>query len=325
MDVRQLSYFVAVAEERQFTRAAIRVSVAQPAVSHQIRRLEAELGESLFHRDQRAARLTEAGEQLLPHARAAIAAVERGRDAVASLHGLLRGTLKVGLVRASVDRGVFEVLGEFHRAHPAVEIVLSERHNADLLEALAGGETDAAIVGITGEPLPPQVGARVIDSEPLVVAVRLGHPLARRASVTVGQLRSHPLITLTRGSGLRAVLESACRQAGFTPRITAETSELSSLAELAAEGLGVALLPRSAVAETKPRLAVLELTRPRLQRGTALAWNETTISAAGRTFLTLANARLPRVGHDSLPMEAGAPATSGNRLFGRATRAHVQL
>jgi DNA-binding transcriptional LysR family regulator len=296
MDVRQLSYFVAVAEERQFTRAAIRASVAQPAISYQIRRLEAELGETLFHRDQRAARLTAAGEALLPHARAAIAALEDGRDAVASLHGLLRGTLKVGVVRAPLDRRIFEALGAFHRAHPAVEISLTEQHNAELLQGLADGKTDAAIIGITGEALPPQVGICVIDSEPLVVAVRPDHPLARRAGVTLRRLRDLPLVTLTPGSGLRAVLENASRNAGFTPRIVAETGELGSLVELAAEGLGVALLPRSAVTAGEPRLAVLELTRPRLQRRTALAWHDSPISPAGRAFLDLAQQILaPRV------------------------------
>src|SRR5262245_40075294 len=205
MDVRQLSYFVAVAEERQFTRAAIRVSVAQPAVSHQVRRLEAELGEILFYRDQRSVRLTKAGEELLPHARAAIAALERGRDAVASLQGLLHGTLKVGIVRAPVDRRIFAALGDFHRAHPAVEISLSEQHNEQLHQSLVRGESDAAVIGITGEPLPPQIAVRVIDSEPLVLAVQPEHPLAQRRALTFGRLREQPLITLTRGSGLRTV------------------------------------------------------------------------------------------------------------------------
>jgi DNA-binding transcriptional LysR family regulator len=288
MDIRQLSYFVAVAEEQQFTRAAIRVSVAQPAISHQIRRLEAELGETLFHRDQRAARLTAAGEALLPHARAAIAALDNGREAVASVRGLLRGTLKVGVVRAPVDRRIFETVGAFHRAHPAVEISLTEQHNDELLHALAHGGIDAAIIGITGEPLPPQIGTRVIESEPLVVAVRPDHPLARRASIALDRLRDLPLVTLTPGSGLRAVLEHASRDAGFTPRIVAETGELRSLVELAAEGLGVALLPRSVVPTGDPRVAVLELTRPRLQRRAALAWHDAPISPAGRAFLALA-------------------------------------
>jgi DNA-binding transcriptional LysR family regulator len=292
MDIRQLSYFVAVAEEQQFTRAAIRLSVAQPAVSYQIRRLEAELGEPLFHRDQRAARLTAAGQELLSHARVAIAAVERGQAAVASLHGLLHGTLTVGLVRAPLDRRIFRTLGDFHRAHPAVEIVLTEQHNQELLQALAHGDADAAVIGITGEPLPPHVRTRVIATEPLVLAVRPHDPLARRAGVTIDTLRDRPLITLTPGSGLRTVLENACRDAGFTPRIAAETSELSSLVELAAEGLGVALLPQSAVAGHEPRVAVLELTRPRLARRTAIAWNDATISPAGRGFLGLADAHL---------------------------------
>jgi DNA-binding transcriptional LysR family regulator len=289
MDVRQLSYFVAVAEEQQFTRAAVRVSVAQPAVSHQIRRLEAELGEALFHRDPRAVRLTNAGQELLPHARAAIAAVEHGRDAVASLRGLLRGTLKIGVVRAPIDRRLFAVLRDFHRA---VEIILTEEHNERLHEALVRGDTDAALIGVTGEPLPPPIRARVIASEPLVLGVHPDHPLARRATVTLRQLRAYPLITLTPGSGLRTVLESACRKAGFTPRITAETDELDSLVELAVEGLGVALLPRSAIAEGESRLAVLELSRPRLQRRSGIAWNEATISPAGRGFLALADTRL---------------------------------
>jgi DNA-binding transcriptional LysR family regulator len=292
MDVRQLSYFVAVAEEQQFTRAAIRVSVAQPAVSHQIRRLEAELGEALFHRDARAARLTEAGRELLPHARAAIAAVDEARDAVASLHGLLHGTLRIGVVRAPLDRRIYAAVGEFHRVHPAVEIILREEHNEELFDELAGGQTDAAIVGITGEPLPPHVGTRVIASEPLVLTVRRDHPLAGRASIAFGRLREHPFVTLARGTGLRAVLDRASRQAGFTPRITAEASELGSLVELASEGLGVALLPRSALVETEPRLAILDLTRPRLQRRTALAWHQQTTSPAGRAFLALAHTHL---------------------------------
>jgi DNA-binding transcriptional LysR family regulator len=258
--------------------------------------LEAELGETLFHRDRRAARLTAAGEALLPHARAAIAALDNGREAVASLRGLLRGTLNVGVVRAPLDRRIFEVLGAFHRAHPAVEISLTEQHNAELLDALVHRETDAAIIGITGEPLPPQVGSRVIASEPLVIAVRSDHPLARRASITLDRLRDLPLVTLTPGSGLRAVLENASRDAGFTPRIVADTGELDSLVELAAEGLGVALLPRSVVTTGEPRVAVLELARPRLQRRAALAWHQGPISPAGQAFLALADQLLrPRV------------------------------
>jgi DNA-binding transcriptional LysR family regulator len=288
MDLRQLSYFVAVAEEGQFTRAANRVSVAQPAVSAQIRRLERELGETLFHRDRRAVTLTAAGEALLPHARAALAETERGRATIASLRGMLRGRLRVG-VAGPVDHRFAETLGDFHRAHPAVEIAFTQQHNEPLLEAVASGDIDAAIVGVGAQGVPAQVGTRVVATEPLVLAVRRGDPLSSRRTVTLAQLRTQPMITLVRGSGLRTVLESACRDAGFVPTIIAETGELGSLVELAAEGLGVAVLPRSAA--DGAAVAVLEITRPRLRRRTALAWNETAASPAGRAFLALANTR----------------------------------
>lgn len=288
MDLRQLSYFVAVAEEGQFTRAAARVSVAQPAVSAQIRRLERELGEPLFHRDQRQVRPTAAGEALLPHARAALAAAERGRDTIASLRGVLHGRLRVAIA-GPVDHRLAEALGDFHRAHPAVEIAVTQGHNEPVLAGVASGDLDAAVVGIGAQPLPPQVRARVVATEPLVLAVRREHPLGRRRSVTLAELRDHPMITLVRGSGLRTVLENACRDAGFLPRITAEAGDLASLVQLAAEGLGVAALPRSATDGAD--VAIVKIVRPSMSRRTALAWNEVATSPAGHAFLDLANRR----------------------------------
>jgi DNA-binding transcriptional LysR family regulator len=285
MDLKQLEYFVAVAEEGQFTRAANRVLVAQPAVSAQIRSLERELGERLFHRDRRAVTLTAAGEALLPHARAALAAAERGRDTITSLRGLLHGRLRIG-VSGPVDNRLAETLGDFHRAHPAVEIELTNQQNEPLLHAVAAGEMDAAVVGLGAQPLPPGVLASVVAVEPLVVAVRRGDPLRHRKTITLGALHEHPMITLIPGSGLRTVLENACSVAGFRPRIAAETGELGSLVGLAAEGLGVAILPRSATEGAD--VAVLKLTCPRLERRTALAWNDASVSPAGRAFLEMA-------------------------------------
>jgi DNA-binding transcriptional LysR family regulator len=289
MDLRQLTYFIAVAEERQFTRAAGRLLVAQPAVSAQIRRLERELGEVLFHRDRRSVRLTDAGEALLPHARAALAAVERGRDAIASLRGVLRGRLRIG-VAGPVDQRLSQALGEFHRAHPGVEVMLTIQNNEPLLEAVAGGHMDVGIVGVGVQPLPLQVRMRVIAHEPLVLAVSRDHPLARRTSVTLAELRDQPFVTLVHGSGHREAFEKAFDDAGFVPRIAAEAGELSSLIELATEGLGAAIVPRPAAEGAD--IAVLEITRPRLVRRTALAWNEATTSPAGRAFLALADRRL---------------------------------
>ena len=299
MELRQLTYFVAVAEEEQFTRGSERVSVAQPAVSTQIKQLESELGESLFHRGQRKATLTEAGQAFLPYARAALAAAQDGREALAALHGLRSGRLRLG-VSGPLDEQVVDVLGDFHRVYPGVEIELRDQHNQLLIQSVGDGEVEAAVIGMTGEPLPPQVAARVFAVEPLAAAVAQDSRLGRRTTITLNELADQSMLALTRGSGLRVVLESACEQAGFVPRIVAETGELGSLARLAAQGLGVAVLPRSAA--ERDGVSVLRITRPRLQRRTALAWHRGGTSPAGRAFLALAAERLPAVAG---PRQAG--------------------
>jgi DNA-binding transcriptional LysR family regulator len=152
---------------------------------------------------------------------------------------------------------------------------------------VADGAFDVAIVGVGAQPRPAAVSTRVVATEPLVLAVPRGHPLARRKTITLPALRDEPMITLVAGSGLRAVLEQACRAAGLRPRIAAETGELSSLVELVAEGLGVAVLPASAAGD----LPVLRIRRPRLERRTALAWNTATSSPAARAFLAVAERR----------------------------------
>jgi DNA-binding transcriptional LysR family regulator len=233
--------------------------------------------------------LTDAGEELLPHARAALAAVERGRDAIASLRGVLRGRLRIG-VAGPVDRRLSQALGEFHRAHPGVEVMLTIQNNEPPLEAVAGAHMDVGIVGVGVRPLPSQVRTRVIAHERLVLAVSRDHPLARRTRATLAELRDQPFVTLVHGSGHREAFEKAFDDAGFVPRVAAEAGELSSLIELAAEGLGAAILPRSAA--DGANVAVLEISRPRLVRRTALAWNDATTSPAGRAFLALAERSL---------------------------------
>jgi DNA-binding transcriptional LysR family regulator len=175
----------------------------------------------------------------MPHARAALAAVRDGHDTIASLRGVLRGRLRVG-VSTPADRRLAETLGEFHRAHPDVEISLTEQHNEPVLAALVDGDLDAALFGFHDQRLPATIQTRIVAVEPLVLGVRPGHPLSRRRTVSVENLREEPIVTLVTGSGLRTVLDNACRRAGFALRIVAQTGELASLAGLAAEGLGVA-------------------------------------------------------------------------------------
>ena len=292
MELRQLGYFLAIAEERNFTRAAARIPIAQPAISQQIRRLEAELGERLFLRDRRAIQLTPAGQALLPHARAALQAATGGREAVAALTGLLTGRLAVGLVHPLPDRRFLHLIGTFQRTHPLIELTLIEDQTDALLAALAAAELDAALIGLSRYDRPPP-GAQtlLVAREPVVAAVHPTHPLAGRGQIPLRALRTEPIVTLTRASKLRSTLETACQAAGFAPRIAAETSDLAVVAELAAEQVGVAVLPASGL-EGAPRLIQLGLTHPTLDRRIMLAWRPTASPPAGRAFLALAREHL---------------------------------
>src|SRR5262245_56515868 len=292
MELRQLAYFVAVAEERNFTRAAQRIPIAQPAISQQIRRLETELGEDLFLRGRRAIALTPAGQALLPYARAALQAAADGREAVAALTGLLTGRLAVGLVHPLPDRRFLHLLGSFQRAHPLIELTLIEDETDALLAALAAGELHAALIGqgIYDRP-PPGVESLLVAREPVVVAVHPAHPLAGRGQVPLRALREEPMVTLTRASKLRSTLETACQAAGFMPRIAAETSDLGVVIELAAEQVGVAVLPASGL-EGMAGMVQLGLTHPKLDRRILLVWRPDASPPAGRAFLALARERL---------------------------------
>jgi len=284
MELRQLGYFVAVAEEANFTRAAERVHVAQPGVSAQIRRLERELGQNLFDRTSRSVRLTEVGAAVLPYARAALAAVDGARLAVDELTGLLRGHVAVGTV-TSHDVDLPGLLAAFHDDHPAVEITLTESASDDLVDGLRTGHVDVAIVSI-GRRIPAGLEAQVITDQPIVAAVGHGHELAVHDTITLDTLRGRPLISLPRGTGLRARLDEACAAGGFTPHIAFEASDPEVLAQLAAHGLGAAILPGEFAAARTDRLRPLAITRPALRGRLVLAWRaDGPGSPAGRALL----------------------------------------
>ena len=292
MELRQLAYFVAIAEERNFTRAAQRIPIAQPAISQQIRRLEAELGERLFLRGRRGITLTPAGQALLPHARAALGAAEGGRQVVAALGGLLTGRLAVGHVHPLPDRRFLRLLGAFHHTYPGIELALLEDQTDALLAALAAGQLDAALIGQGRyDRPPPEVASLLVAREPVVVAVHPTHPLAGRGQIRLRALREEPMVTLTRASKLRSTLETACHAAGFAPRIAAETSDLGVMVQLAAEQLGVAGRPATRLAGPNA-LGQRRQTPPALDRRPLRGWRPASSPPAGRAFLALARQHL---------------------------------
>lgn len=290
MELRQLEYFVAVAEEASFTRAAARCRVAQPGVSAQVRRLEDELGEALLDRSGRTVRPTEVGAAVLPHARAALAAVAGVRQTIDELTGLTRGRVAVGMVVACGSLDLPAMLADFHRHHPQVEISLAEDNSDRMLAALLHGDLDLALVGLAGPP-PAGIETEIVIDEPLVAAVAHDDPLAGRTRITLEAVRERTLISLPRGTGLRTCLDDACASAGIAPRIALEASNLEVLVELAAQGLGIAILPASTAAEHREQLHALTVTRPRLQSALALAWRGGTgNSPAARALIAHARA-----------------------------------
>ncbi|EWC64081.1 Chromosome initiation inhibitor [Actinokineospora spheciospongiae] len=294
MELRQLEYFVAVVEAGGFTRAAERVRVAQPGISAQIRKLEREFGQPLLDRSARVVRLTEAGEAVLPHARAALGAVEDARLAVDELVGLVRGHVAVGAVTShAVD--LPSLLAAFHDAHPGVEMTLVEGSSDVLVERLRAGTLDAAIVSLGPNP-PADLDTLVVADEAIAAAVGHGHPLAARSSVRLAELGGLPLISLPPGTGIRSHLDAACAAAGFTPAVAFEAGDPVLLAQLAARGLGVAILPDS-LARSRPDLHPLAITSPALGGRLAFAWRATGPgSPAGRALLALARRALEVVG-----------------------------
>ncbi|KIU16389.1 LysR family transcriptional regulator [Mycolicibacterium llatzerense] len=292
MELRQLEYFVAVAEEANFTRAAERIHVAQPAVSAQIAKLERELGEPLFDRARREVQLTAAGQAVLPHARAALAAAADARTAVAELSDLVRGSVTIGTVTAH-DVDMPSLLAQFHEAHPHVDITLSTANSDALIEGIRTGQLDAAIVSV-GAELPSGLAAVVVTDQPIVAAVALDDPWHGRRTLRLEDLAGRAVIALPVGAGIRNQFDRACADCGVDVHVAFEASTPHALADLAARGLGVAVLPQSMV-RSRADLHLITL-MPALRGRLVFAWRAGgPMSPAARELVNMAR-RLLAVG-----------------------------
>ena len=274
MELRQLEYFVAVAEEANFTRAAERVHISQSGVSAQIRQLERDLGAILIDRSGRTATQTTAGKAALAPARAALASANAVRQAVDEVIGLVRGELVVGMVTACTVTPLFDALAAFHRCHPGVEITLVEDSSDRLIDSVRTGATALALIGSAGT-VPPGLAALPIISESLVAAVPVGHPLATRARATLAEISRYPIICLPEGTGIRAVFDQACSALGLRPEIALQASAPDAIADLAIRGLGVAILSASMTARHDGRLTAVSLDDIETPAVLALIWATT--------------------------------------------------
>lgn len=280
-----MRYVVAVAETNSFTRAAQRCHVVQSALSHQVARLEKELGARLFERTSRRVRLTAAGAAFLPAARHCLAAAEQAVAEVAATVGEVRGRLSVGVIPSVAAVDVPALLGEFHRRHPHARIGLSVGASDDLVEQVRGGELEVAFLGIPVTARPRGVMARELRREHLVAVVAPGHPLAAERSVDLRRLASEVFVDLPAKTAGRAQSDLAFAAAGLTRDVAFEVTNADYLARLVGAGLGVALLSPT-YAATFPGLATVEVSDAPA-RAEYVIWSRDTTHPAAAAFLAL--------------------------------------
>ena len=228
VELQQLRYFVAVAETGKFTTAARDLHVAQPSVSKQVRKLETELGAVLLERRKAGILLTDAGAILLPWAKRVLADLDGARSEVAGLATLERGRLSVGATPSLSTVLLPRVLAAFHAEHPGVTLNVVEAGSRDLVDHLAAGDLDLALV-ILPVPREELFETTPLIREELVLAVAKKHPLARRKTVKVSELRGVPLVMFRDGYDLRSATITACEQAGFHPTFAIEGAEMDGV------------------------------------------------------------------------------------------------
>jgi DNA-binding transcriptional LysR family regulator len=286
VELRHLEYFLAVAEELSFTRASRRLHVVQSGVSSAIQTLERELGAVLFDRDRHRVALTDAGQALLPEARATLAAAQAARDAVGEARGGLRGTVTVGTMQSTGRLDVPDLLGRFHTTHPGVTVRLrlSAAGSAGLADEVISGALDLALLSLPGNP-PAGLELRFVSSEPLLVVCHPAHPLAARGSVTLAEIADDAFIDFTPGWGNRAVVDRAFATAGLDRQVPFEVADFASAAALVRHGLGIAFLPASVLAQTPGVRAIEVPGQPLNWRISVATPVHRRVSAAARAFL----------------------------------------
>jgi DNA-binding transcriptional LysR family regulator len=261
VNLRQLEYFVAIAEHGSLTSAAEELLVSQPSLSQQIRALERELGGALLERLPRGVRLTAAGQELLGEARAALLHADRARRSVRQALELEAGQLEVAVTTSAAAGILPVVLRDWQQRHPEIEVSLLEfPHRRALDEAVRDGAGDIAVGS-----LPDNWAGQVqrLGWEEFVVVLPDGDPLLERRAIDLGQLAERRWVHFQRAHGLAEVVDVCCAAAGFSPRAAVRTSQVSAAPVFAAAGIGPALVPEHIIPS-----ALLHLARPALPRPT---------------------------------------------------------
>jgi DNA-binding transcriptional LysR family regulator len=293
MELRHLRYFVVVAEELHFRRAAERLHMSQPPLSQQIRALEHEIGATLFERNQRKVELTAAGEAFFERAREILDAVE---DAARQARRVQRGEvgrLAVGFVGSAMYSFVPELLRKFRSHAPDITLRLHELGTSEQLRQLEDGRLDVGFVRVPRTR--PELTFETLLEEPVVAALPDAHPLATHPLLRLADLEGEPLVLLTRAGapGLREALAEAIDRLGGEERVVQEAAEMQTVIGLVAAGVGVSLVPESvrALARAGVTYRPLDGYAPKVRL--AVAWRVADDSPVLATFLEMARAAAP--------------------------------
>jgi LysR family transcriptional regulator, transcription activator of glutamate synthase operon len=288
MELRQLRYVEAVARHHHFTRAADELHVAQSALSHQIRKLEAELGTELFERTSRSVVTTEAGEAVAARARRVLAEIDGVRGEVDELEGLVRGRISIGALLPAGKIDVPGLLARFSEEYPGIDVGLLEGTAGDMQHYLAEDEVDAAFSLIAGEVPDDLVAERLSEDEIVAAFPPGGAP--RRGPVSASDLASYSVATPRTGSAIKAASDEFFAGAGQSLHVALESGDPFLLRCLVSGGFGAAILPRSLTQREGPPIDVRGL-RPPVRLPVMLIWRERRhISPAARAFIDFARA-----------------------------------
>ncbi|HMF54063.1 MAG TPA: LysR substrate-binding domain-containing protein, partial [Edaphobacter sp.] len=255
IELRHLRYFVAVAEELHFGRAAQRLHLAQPPLSQQIRKLEEILGHALFIRTSRSVKLTSAGQIFLERARRVLRNVQEDLEEARSIGRGEVGFLRVGFIGSSMLTPLPAMLGQYRRQYPKVQLQLSETFTSGLIQALTKNTLDAGFLRDGG----PTDGLHVekLFSEPFVAVLPSKHPLAEHKTISAAKLRNEPFVFFSPTAGHRAYEKpiSLCEQHGFRPRVVQEAPQWLTILRLVGAGLGVSIAPACVAQIATPDIA----------------------------------------------------------------------
>jgi DNA-binding transcriptional LysR family regulator len=270
VNLEQLRSFVTVAHRGNFTRAAEQLHLAQPSLSRQIATLEQDLGTELFHRSRGGSTLTAAGETLLPLARRMLADAESVRRELDELAGLRRGRVRLGATPTLCISLVAEVLSAFHSAYPAIELHITEQGSRRLLDDLAGGELDLALITTSGASADRFTVTPLLVEELVVISSRTSAPITDGDSIRIDEVARLPQVVFSSAYDLRTTTDAAFQSAGLTPQVIVEGAEMDAVLRFVERGIGVAIVP-AVVLIDRPALRSVRLSEPTLTRTISIA------------------------------------------------------